>query len=250
MSHNISINVPYNRQAVSAAARMLAEVAESFNEPAPELKSTTACDDEPKKVLTEADAKADLAGDPRPDNPSPEATAMQEAEAKAVFAAPVETPAPEAVVPVADVELDANDLPWDERIHASSKTKDVKGNWKYKRGVDRDILVPEVEAELKATIPEPETGAVNVPPAPVEATPPPPLATAPTPGNPTGIPAPDTGTPSINVTTFAQLVTAITANSIAEEKVKEALDKVRIGNFALLGARPDLIPAVAGHLGL
>lgn len=239
MSHNISINVPYNRQAVSAAARMLAEVAESFNEPA------TACD-EPKKVLTEADAKADLVGDPRPDNPSPEATAMQEQEAKEIFAAPAPdtvAPAPEAVIPaapVANADLDANGLPWDERIHASSKTKDVKGNWKYKRGVDRAVLVPEVEAELRA-ISEP---------APVAATPPPPLAEAPTPGNPTGIPAPDTGTPSVNVTTFAQLVTAITANSIDEERVKEALDKVRIGNFALLGARPDLIPAVAGHLGL
>lgn len=248
MSHNISINVPYNRQAVSAAARMLAEVAESFNEPAvaaPELKSTTACDDQ---LAPEPEAKEVFAA---PKNALIEEVADSSTMApEHIDPNPVVVPAPEAVAPVANVELDANDLPWDARIHASSKTKDVKGNWKYKRGVDRDVLVPEVEAELKATIPEPGTGAVNVPPAPVEATPPPPLATAPTPGNPTGIPAPDTGTPSVNVTTFAQLVTAITANSIAEETVKEALDKVRIGNFALLGARPDLIPAVAGHLGL
>lgn len=34
----------------------------------------------PKPVLTEADAEADLNGTPRPDNPSPEATAEQTAE--------------------------------------------------------------------------------------------------------------------------------------------------------------------------
>jgi len=204
--------------------------------------------------VSDADAKADLAGEPRPDNPSPEATAMQKQEpakavddAKAVFGEPVnETPTPPAPEMNVSADLDTNGLPWDERIHAGSKTKDVKGYWKYKRGVDRDVLVPEVEAELKdrngAAWDAVDADSNAQPGAPVgeivdaSVTPPAP-------------PAP-LAAPSSEITTFAQLVTAITAKSITEEKVKEALDKVRVGNFALLGARPDLIPTVAGHLGL
>lgn len=236
---SISLTVPLSYVALNAAATMLQGLAEDM---APQVVSGST--PEPKKVLTEADANADLAGEPRPDNPSPEATAIQEQEAKEIFAAPAATipPSPPAapVAPTTDMDLDANGLPWDERIHASSKTQDVKGNWKYKRGVDRDVLVPQVEAELRESmgaIPEPETGAGNVPPNPAEAaTPPPPAVT--------------NVTPSTSVTTFAQLVTGITANSIPEDKVSAALAAVGLQNFALLGARPDLIPEVAGQLGL
>lgn len=272
MSQSISITVPYNHLAISSAASMLTKLAE-------DIKNETATPVATKKVLTEADALADLNGEPRPDNPSLEATLMQNAElreenstlkeansyepmkavddAKAVFAPPppvAETPAPPAPpAPVeteeANADLDANGLPWDARIHAATKTKDKAGKWKYLRGVDRDVLVPEVEAELRALVGEP----VEDEPAPVNDVPTPPAAptsTTPTPGNPAGIPPVDHGTPSKNVTTFAQLVTGITTNNIPEDKVKEALDKVRIANFALLGARADLIPTVAGHLGL
>jgi hypothetical protein len=239
---------------------------------AEDIKNETATPVATKKVLTEADALADLNGEPRPDNPSLEATLMQNAEireenstlreansyepakavddAKAVFAPPppvAETPAPPA--PVETEDLDANGLPWDARIHAATKTIDAKGNWKYLRGVDRDVLVPEVEAELRAYVDNadamgimnPATGKV------IEETP---ETVAPT-GMPTP-PAPPApaATPSTSVTTFAQLVTGITSKSIPEDKVSAALAAVGLQNFALLGARADLIPTVAGHLGL
>lgn len=264
MSRSISISVPYDYVAVSAAAKMLTKVAEELKndteavETAPDKNEP----EEPKKVLTDADAKADLNGEPRPDNPSEEATVKQ------VFAGNVDhvteakanadtvVPAPPVATGAPDVDLDANGFPWDERIHAGSKTKDVKGFWKYKRGVDRDVLVPQVEAELKESmgaIPEPETGAVNVPPAPVEPTGTPEAAPAAPVAETPAPPAPPVATdviPSTNVTTFAQLVTGITTNSIPEDKVNEAIAAVGLQNFALLGARADLIPTVAGHLGL
>lgn len=52
--------------------------------------------------------------------------------------------------PAAGAEVDAAGMPWDERIHSSSKEKVVKGNtWKYKRGV-ADALKLQVEAEHRA----------------------------------------------------------------------------------------------------
>ena len=48
--------------------------------------------------------------------------------------------------------LDKNGLPWDSRIHSAAKTFNADGTWKYLRGVDREVLVPQVEAELRAAM--------------------------------------------------------------------------------------------------
>jgi len=37
-------------------------------------------------------------------------------------------------------DLDAEGMPWDERIHASTKTKTATGVWKAKRGVDKTLV--------------------------------------------------------------------------------------------------------------
>jgi hypothetical protein len=44
-------------------------------------------------------------------------------------------------------DVDAEGIPWDKRIHASSKTKKADGTWKLRRGVDKD-LVGKVKIEL------------------------------------------------------------------------------------------------------
>ena len=49
-------------------------------------------------------------------------------------------------------KLDKNGLPWDSRIHSDAKTFNADGTWKYRRGVDREVLVPQVEAELRAAM--------------------------------------------------------------------------------------------------
>lgn len=46
------------------------------------------------------------------------------------------------------VELDSEGLPWDKRIHASTKTKIASGVWKLARGVDASV-VEAVKAELR-----------------------------------------------------------------------------------------------------
>lgn len=46
--------------------------------------------------------------------------------------------------------LDVRGLPWDERIHASTKAKLASGAWRSRRGVS-DELVKQVEAELRGS---------------------------------------------------------------------------------------------------
>lgn len=68
----------------------------------------------------------------------------------------------------AGIDVDTSGLPWDGRIHASTRSKTVDGNWKMRRGVDDDI-VSAVLNELRQTMGLAPTEVV--PPSPL--TPPP-----------------------------------------------------------------------------
>ena len=161
----------------------------------------------------------------------------------------------------ADVELDGDHLPWDHRIHASSKAKLSKApkGWKRKRGVSPDVIA-EVEAELRAAM---SAGPHN------------PVKTAPAPINPSllagfaaqlrdeeetadaepyapelpATPAPAAPTDS-TVATFPELMAAITAGGITPAAVLAAVNLQGLTSLPLLASRADLIPAVAKTLGL
>jgi len=77
-----------------------------------------------------------------------------------VGAAPTPPAAPDDTPP----EVDASGLPWDERIHAGSKARNKDGTWRLKPGVDRETLVPSVEAELRAVTPAGVFSAAPPPP--------------------------------------------------------------------------------------
>ena len=62
-------------------------------------------------------------------------------------------------------ELDAEGLPWDDRIHASTKTKTQAGTWTKKKGVD-DTVRDAVVGELRKTYPAPVAAAPTAPVAP------------------------------------------------------------------------------------
>lgn len=86
----------------------------------------------------------------------------------AVPTAPV-PPAPATTTsPAPSVELDASGLPWDERIHSSSKNKIADGTWRQRRNLPEGLR-ESVEAELRAAAPAANPGAapsVPVPPVP------------------------------------------------------------------------------------
>lgn len=154
------------------------------------------------------------------------------------------------------VTLDSEGLPWDHRIHSSSKAFLSKGGgWKKLRGVD-PALVATVEAELRAAM-----GASGpiVPPAPVA--PPPPTGTC-APGayvngalvTPTAAPiapppapvAPAPAAPAkpAGAITWPVLMAKITERGITKEVATAAANAVGIATIPLLTVRPDLVPQV------
>lgn len=176
------------------------------------------------------------------------------------------------------VELDANGLPWDARIHSSSKEKLVKGGgWKLKRGVDKD-LVDQVETELKAALSAPApaqtTTAVNeaglnpfsagnaigtVPDATSTSAGVVPTANIPTNPLPDQANAAQTAAVSVappgtassdKIDTFAKLMPAITKAKLDPAYVTQVVQQFGLPSMPVLATRPDLIPVVAEALGL
>lgn len=120
--------------------------------------------------------------------------------------APVVTLPP--VAAVAGVELDSRGMPWDKRIHASTRAKNQDGSWRNKRNTDANLITA-VEAELMggaAPTPTPMPTPAPVPvPQPVAIVPrPDPVAAAPVPVNP-AVPAVAAGN------TFASVQTAMSS---------------------------------------
>ena len=137
---------------------------------------------------------------------------------------------PTVAAPTASVVTDKNGLPWDARIHASSKTMNADGSWRGRRNTDAHIIAS-VEAELRAlmAIPAPAPASI-APPAINSVAPPPPfMASAPT--------------------TLAEmmplLTTAMLAGKLQPTAVGEVLAEMGVaGGAPMLAARPDLVPQV------
>ena len=60
------------------------------------------------------------------------------------------------------VQVDAEGLPWDSRIHATTKNKTQKGVWKARKGLNDEGLVNRVKAELKALMAMPVAPVVQM----------------------------------------------------------------------------------------
>lgn len=82
---------------------------------------------------------------------------------------PIVGPAP---LPIDLTTLDKRGLPWDERIHATSKSTSKDGSWRYRRSVE-ESEVAKVEQELLARIKGQPVEATFAPP--VTVAPPPPV---------------------------------------------------------------------------
>lgn len=169
-----------------------------------------------------------------------------------IAAVPPPPPVPPVIVPIPQ-QRDTAELPWDARIHSSTKALNKDGTWRLKRGVTEG-QVGEVTAELKQlmAIPSPQMTLPHisppaaplmwphavgyVPPEPTTAVPPPP-------------PTPDPEV-SLSNLTFPALVAKINTSGISKDRVQEACVAMGIPSIPMLAARPDLIPQIAATLGL
>lgn len=151
--------------------------------------------------------------------------------------APAIIPPPPSAGPV---QLDAAGLPWDERIHSSSKALVAGGVWRQRRNLDKSILAS-VEAELRLVYPAPASLTVGTPPvpvAPIEAIIPPPPANVPLP-------------PSVphSFTELMPLITeGVAKGTLTAESVAAACVAAGVENLPALSGAPLAVPVVFGIL--
>ena len=249
---------------IGTVETFLPDPAQAFDAPSPEAAFPNA-----PVALPAADTAGATIPTPAP-APSPVA-APPTAPAPTAPAAPIGSTPPVASLS-SGVELDADGLPWDARIHsgpADKRPKNADGRWRRARGVD-DATVEHVTAELRqvmgAPAPAPTPAAAPTPPAepiaapaPVPASPPPaPVAAAPTPAPaaPAPTPAPagmESGpaaanpAPSAAPATFADLMKKVTrmqtAGLVTVETTSQIAASLGLTGLRDLMNRPDLVPA-------
>lgn len=177
-----------------------------------------------------------------------------------VPAPPVPAPpsAPEAAAPVAPavpaspagIEVDADGLPWDARIHAGGRAKNADGRWRQKRGLNDAALKARVEAELRQAM----GAAASVPVVPT-VVPPAPVATAVIP-SPTTAPTPTPGvsTPAVVAAEepapqfLARVGGMLASGALTQDRLAAALATVGLSTMAQLIVAPALIPAVRAQI--
>jgi len=162
------------------------------------------------------------------------------------------------------VDVDAAGYPWDERIHAGTKTKKTNGEWKLRKGVDKDLVV-QIQTELRSAI-IPHDTSLPMEPSPVAQ-----AATAnaiashggagdnPFQRQPVGseVPASDIvpTPPNEQVPTWAELLQRITAaaqaGTLDNVKQSQFLEANGItGGLPLLATRPDLFNLFITEMGV
>lgn len=187
------------------------------------------------------------------DPPAPPAPAAPAAPAPAMTFTPISELT--NLGPFASVELDVNGLPWDKRIHASTRTKVAAGTWKYARGVDGDYIKT-VERELRAVQDIPVPAAATPPFTPVtpsleaqeaatydqDSAPAASALIVPLP------PVPAAPAPIAVPMTFAQLMQHISpmlvSGKLTQSMLQDVVGACGLPHLAALGARPDLVETV------
>lgn len=165
----------------------------------------------------------------------------------AAFAA--ETTVEADTSPSSDVQLAKSTtgemIPWDARIHGAAKKINADGSWKLLKGVDRDNLVPQVEAELMGLM---VGNPIEIPESVSEDTPPPPSSLF----NDNTPPPPPPGPKVIN--TFPELLPLVTgakaAGTLTDERINQSIAEIGLTKFGELAVRTDLVPRFAELAGL
>lgn len=261
MTNSISITVPMERQALTRAADMLTAMADDCPPSYTNINETDIDADKPVvqtmigMVRETAAKKTDESVEIVPTPPAPPVTASSINDPASVFTQPKsidEQIADNHAIPddmgtpgaiPGTIELDADGLPWDSRIHSGKKSKLVKtSQWKKKRGVAAD-LVATVEAELRAamsagggnvTIADNVIALVDDEQAPAAVIPPPPAPPV----------AADITFPEL----MAKITQAMAAKTLSEATVIAAVNAQGLASLPLLAVRPDLIPTVNATL--
>lgn len=181
----------------------------------------------------------------------------------------------EPEVPASDPkQLDADGIPWDERIHSGNPTLTADGRWRKKRGVS-EVYYGQIHAELTGTgTTSDATAQSGSPTAETQAAPPPPVSAAPiappaeapnAPATPTVAPPAPTAAPSApaesasvatdgagrwpDYATFVQAVSAIRQPTIPYAELNDMAQALGLVKFIDLRERADLWAQFYGMAG-
>jgi len=133
--------------------------------------------------------------------------------------------------PASPVPLDKRGLPWDHRIHSSSKDTIADGTWKKKRNVAEELLAT-VEAELCAVMAIPSVVATVPLPPPARS-------------GPSSLPPPPPGDTAMTFVKLMPKVTAaIAAGTITLDRVNAVLKHFGFPHLPALATKPDWVPTV------
>lgn len=171
------------------------------------------------------------AGIPSPSDETPEPSDVFKVAEEIVHFGPTLVPDhPSASAPVtvasAAPATDKSGLPWDERIHASTRALTADGMWRKKRGVE-DATVNAVEAQLRQVM--------NIP-APAAPPPPPPA------------PVPVEDFQNKFVALIGRTAQALAAGKITQAQIQQCADSAGLPNIQMLFNRPDLFEQVRAAL--
>lgn len=167
--------------------------------------------------------------------------------------------------PAAGVELDSSGLPWDARIHASTKSQKKDGTWTALRGLNDEAKVKQIEAELRASVAQGATPlplpltlpgmpqSSPVPTAPLAALASVPAASALLPSQPAGTPAPSADLPgAADPVTFEQLMPRVTQATVAgvlpPMALMQACTALGLPSVVALQQQPACVPHVWAQL--
>lgn len=249
-----------DREEVAAGHTLLAVILQGLPQRSlfEEFKETQAADARvPLHVANAEPTAAEVFAAPLAPSTSPAPAPSTSAPLPPVATAPTTTTlgGASSAAPAASVELDSKGLPWDERIHASTKSKLASGEWKNKRGVPPERITA-VEAELRASL-----GAAPAPLAPVAAAAPlppvAPIATTPAPAAPVGASSPTTTTlppaaPVVDPADFTQLMPRVSAAVAGGVLPATALNDACVANglpsIVGLQQNPAYVPLVWAFL--
>jgi hypothetical protein len=134
------------------------------------------------------------------------------------------------VLEISSVSVDSSGLPWDARIHSTSRSLNADGTWRAKRGLNTDAKV-QVEKELHQVM------SIPSPPQPQQTQVPPPP--------PASIVDPEIAQRQAFMDLIGRTSAALAARKISEDQVTKICTSVGIANLPLLGLRLDLVPQVA-----
>lgn len=159
----------------------------------------------------------------------------------AAGASAVTPPAPPAPATPGSAELDADGLPWDERIHSkAAEPKAATGKWKTRKNLPAGYK-EQIEAELRGASPA-AAPATSAAPAPVATATPPAPTVAPAP------PAPGASPASGFAAFTAWMMGHIKAGTLDQTKLTLSCQKHDLVNAAALSAKPELCDAVKADL--